>query len=94
MEWKIGFTPQATKQLDKLKIPVLRSARFLINDLKTKVPLSGHEWAHYEKLQDSQNAWHCHLNRGRPTYVCCGKVNKIEKWIEVYYVGRHENAPY
>jgi hypothetical protein len=38
---------------------------------------------------------HCHLRKGRPTYVACWRIiDKKTKQIEVYYVGSHEGAPY
>ena len=49
------------------------------------------------KLRDKKGTdkRHCHLQKGRPTYVCCWEViNKKRKIIEVYYVGTHEKAPY
>lgn len=38
---------------------------------------------------------HCHITRGKTTYVVCWEVvdNKI-RVIEVYYVGSHEKTPY
>ena len=45
-----------------------------------------------KKTEDKR---HCHLIKGRPTYVCCWAIiNKQKKIIEVYYVGTHEKAPY
>jgi hypothetical protein len=38
---------------------------------------------------------HCHLIKGRPTYVACWEVKDPKnKILEVYYVGTHEKAPY
>lgn len=55
------------------------------------------DWPNYSKLhgKKGKDRRHCHLQKGRPTYVCCWEViNKERKIIEVYYVGTHEKAPY
>ncbi len=50
-------------------------------------------WPNYTKM--SSEDYHCHLKKGRPTYVVCWRIiSKIEKTIEVYYAGTHEKAPY
>ena len=42
-----------------------------------------------------EQAFHCHIKKGRPTYVVCWKVIcKTKRVIEIYYVGTHEKAPY
>lgn len=51
-----------------------------------------HQWPNYSKL--GTMTYHCHLKKGRPTYVACWIANKKTKTIEVYYAGTHENAPY
>ena len=96
MEWRIEFTHKAAKQIKKLNISISRTLRFLLKSLQIKGPSAGCEWPHYGKLYARQNEdkRHCHLNKGHPTYVCCWKIQKTKKLIEVYYVGTHENAPY
>jgi len=38
---------------------------------------------------------HCHLKKGRPTYIAVWEINDKEiKLVEVTYVGTHEKAPY
>jgi hypothetical protein len=53
-------------------------------------------WPNYGKLQGKKgDKRHCHLQKGKPIYVCCWEViDKKRKIIEVYYVGTHEKAPY
>ena len=52
-------------------------------------------WPHYGKLEGKKDTFHCHLNRGRPTYVVVWHLmDKEQKIMEVQYVGTHENAPY
>lgn len=49
-------------------------------------------YPNYGKLGDL--TYHCHLKKGRPTYVACWTADKKNKIIEVYYAGTHEKAPY
>lgn len=40
-------------------------------------------------------AYHCHLNKGRPTYVAVWQADGGEvRLVEVIYAGTHEKAPY
>lgn len=94
--WKIYFTNQASKQAKQLDERILLVLQVLIDNLKTKGPAPGDHWHNYGKLhgRKHEDKRHCHLIKGNPTYVCCWRVSKIEKKIEVYYVGTHEKAPY
>jgi hypothetical protein len=50
-------------------------------------------WPHFSALE--KEYFHCHLRRGKPTFVACWRVvEKKTKYIEVTYVGTHEGAPY
>jgi len=68
--------------------------RLLFVDLATQGPAVS-SWPNYGKLQGIRgDKRHCHLQKGKPTYVCCWEVlDKKRKVIEVYYVGTHEKAP-
>lgn len=97
MIWTVEFTRNSQKQLKKLPQQALEALRLLVEDLKTKGPFPGKSWPHYSKLSGPKNEdkRHCHLIRGRPTYVSCwAVVSKKARLIEVYYVGTHEKAPY
>ncbi len=98
MDWKIEFTAKAHKLISKLSDRAVDALRLLVEDLKTQGPHPGNAWPHYGKLKGTkkqQDLRHCHLIRGKPTYVCCWAViNKKTRIIEVYYVGTHEKAPY
>ncbi|MBF0363093.1 MAG: cytotoxic translational repressor of toxin-antitoxin stability system [Oligoflexia bacterium] len=52
------------------------------------------KYKNYGKLKGSDSKYHCHLKKGKPTYVVCWEINKSEITVEVYYVGTHEKAPY
>jgi mRNA-degrading endonuclease RelE of RelBE toxin-antitoxin system len=97
MTWQIIFSSKAAKQSEKLNPKVLSALRLLVEDLKHKGPAINNDWPNYGKLLGKKNEdkRHCHLIKGKPTYVCCWEVvDKKIKIIEVYYVGTHESAPY
>lgn len=68
--------------------------RLLCVDLENRGPAV--DWPNYGKLHGKKgDKRHCHLQKGKPTYVCCWEVkDKKRKIMEVYYVGTHEKAPY
>lgn len=96
--WTVAFSRDAQKQYKKLdksgsKRPsVIDIIDLLALDLEKNGPHLP-SWPHYGTL--GKGRFHCHLRRGRPTYVACWKVMDYQsREIEVYYVGSHEGAPY
>ena len=85
--WTVKVGKRAFKNVPE---SVLESLQFLISELEygPETP----NWSNYCKL--NKYSYHCHLKRGRPTYVACWTADKTTKTIEVYYVGTHEKAPY
>lgn len=70
----------------------------LAKQLETQGPYRK-DWPLYGPLGKGsgvpENAYHCHIQSGRPTYVVCWLVeDKKLKIIEIFYVGTHENSPY
>lgn len=97
MVWTIEFTNSARKQVSKLNKQAYHALRLLVEDLKNNGPAPGKGWPNYGKLKGKakQDLRHCHLIKGKPTYVCCWSVtNKKDRQLEIYYVGTHEKAPY
>lgn len=93
--WTVCSTKTVDKQTVKLNQKILLIFRTLIKEL-AEGPAAP-DWPHYGKLQGKKNrdVRHCHLQKGKPTYVCCWEVmDKKRKIIEVCYVGTHEKAPY
>lgn len=93
--WQVHLTKNADKQAKKLNANVRSVLRLLMQDLRQNGQAI--KWPNYGKLknQKGNDKWHCHLLKGKPTYVCYWEiVNKKIKIIEVCYVGTHENAPY
>lgn len=96
--WEVGFSASAARQKKRLPRTVLESLARLIADLEAKGPIQK-GWPHFSALKRGkgipENAYHCHIKNGRPTYVACWEVeDKKIKLIRVFYAGTHENAPY
>ena len=84
------------KKIKKLPVSVQSSVLLLMRDLEQNGPATGGGWKNYGKFKGVVgDKRHCHLSKGRPTYVCCWEIlDKEIKLMEVYYVGTHEKAPY
>jgi mRNA-degrading endonuclease RelE of RelBE toxin-antitoxin system len=97
MKWDVHFSHRAKSQYEKLKKngkrpPINDIIDFFVLELKSQGP-ERTNWSNYSKLD--KNSYHCHLKKGKPTYVICWTVLEHKfKQIEIYYVGTHENAPY
>lgn len=96
-EWSVRFSTKAKKQYEKLrkngfKPSINDTIDLLVMELKCDGP-EMFRWPNYDKL--SEATYHCHLKKGRPTFVACWIVLDYKlKHIEIYYVGTHEGAPY
>jgi mRNA-degrading endonuclease RelE of RelBE toxin-antitoxin system len=90
--WVVNFTNKAAKQFAKLPEKVREQVSLLALEIEKEGPVRGN-WANYSKL--TGNRHHCHVKKGKPTYVVCWEVTeKTAKIVEVYYAGTHEKAPY
>ncbi|MDL2226230.1 hypothetical protein LJB86_01035 [Deltaproteobacteria bacterium OttesenSCG-928-M10] len=90
--WNIRIHPKADKMLSSLPKRIVLIFEQLVREMKEKGPVAG-TWPNYGKLD--RNRHHCHLKKGRPTYVSVWWEVKTEsRTIEVTYVGTHEKAPY
>ena len=93
-DWTVGMTGKAQKQKAKLPEHIADALLALSTELKLEGPVQP-EWPHYGKLKGRKEEYHCHLNKGKPTYVAVWKVlDKQIRLMEINYVGTHENAPY
>jgi len=95
MSWTLVFSKSANKQKDRLPARI----RVRLDALTMAIEVSGPvqpSMPHFGKLKGtSDEVYHCHLNKGRPTYVTVWRVkDRIVELVEVTYVGTHENAPY
>lgn len=94
MPWIVRFTGKAKKQAHRLPEKVYDSFKLLIKDLQKYGPILS-RWPNFGKIAGKAQCYHCHIKKGRPTYVAIWKVGAGEiKVIEVSYVGTHEKADY
>jgi hypothetical protein len=92
MKWAVMVSRQAAKQIGRLPVAVRKSLITLMREIETSGPARGN-WPNYGLLRKVR--YHCHLKKGRPTYVAVWEVaDKAIKVVEVIYAGTHERAPY
>ncbi len=92
VEWQVGLNRKAEKLTRGLPSTVRELLFALLRDIEIYGPVRG-DWPNYGKL--SHDRHHCHLKKGKPTYVAVWEVKNREiRLIEVTYVGTHEKAPY
>lgn len=92
MSWTVLLTTNAHKRIKKLPKTVDEIFQLLLAELSFSGPVQA-TWPRYGKLQD--DCYHCHLQRGRPTYVAVWRLlSKKDQVIEVTYVGTHEKTHY
>jgi len=92
MKWKIITNRKVQKQKERLPKKTKDTLLFLIKEIQEYGPVRG-DWSNYSSL--GNNRHHCHLKKGKPTYVAVWTViDKKTKLVELSYVGTHENAPY
>lgn len=90
--WTVQVIGQAKKAEKKLSKIAGVAFAALLGELLEMGPYRSN-WPNYGKL--TGEIYHCHLQKGRPTYVACWRIlDKKNKLIEVFYAGTHENAPY
>ena len=88
--WQVILSRDALKDIRGLPWLAQKRAFTLIKEIETVGPVRG-DWPNYSKLPGNRH--HCHIKKGRPTYVAVWQVLDL-KTVEVTYVGTHERAPY
>lgn len=92
MTWSVNLSERVRKSRKKLPGAVEAAFKLLLAEIELKGPVRGN-WANYGKLGAGRH--HCHLKKGRPTYVAVWEeIDRTIRIIEVTYVGTHEKAPY
>ena len=91
MKWTVTFTGKARKQKNKLPRKIQELLFQLAQDIEATGPVRG-DWPNYGKLGHGRH--HCHLKKGRPTYVAVWIEDRGTVLVEIIYAGTHENAPY
>ncbi len=95
MTWKVELTAKVNRQKNKLPERIYRRLNALLLAIEQSGPVQP-SMPHFGKLKNWPGEYyHCHLNKGRPTYVAIWQVkDDIAVLVEVTYVGTHEKAPY
>jgi mRNA-degrading endonuclease RelE of RelBE toxin-antitoxin system len=92
MSWVVEFTHRAKTQKERLPMRVQEVLFQLVREIENAGPVRG-DWPNYSKL--AQGGHHCHLKKGRPTYVAIWReVENRIRVVEVIYAGSHQKAPY
>lgn len=92
MQWQVNLSKRVIRQVKRLPENAKAALVALIRDIEAQGPVRGN-WPNYSKL--SSNRHHCHLKKGKTTYVAIWQVvDKKIHIVEVSYVGTHEKAPY
>jgi mRNA-degrading endonuclease RelE of RelBE toxin-antitoxin system len=92
MTWTVKISRKLQRQIKKLPATVQDNLLILLRDINLLGPIR-REWPNFGGL--GRDRYHCHLKKGRPTYVAVWEViSKQVRLIEVKYVGTHEKAPY
>lgn len=91
MQWQVFLTKKAEKQSRKLPRPALTALYELMASIRRGGPVRG-DWPNYSKLAPGKH--HCHLKKGKPTYVAVWTEDRDNITVEIIYAGTHEKAPY
>lgn len=91
-KWTVVLVGQARKAIKVLSKRAAFAFTKLLDELQYLGPYRK-SWPNYSKLKGMTDVYHCHLGKGKPTYVVCWRIT-ADKIIEVFYAGTHEKAPY
>ena len=92
MAWTIRIPKRVAKQVGRLPRIVTEAVAELVAELEIDGPVR-RAWPNYGKIAGKPDCHHCHVRKGRPTYVVVWRVIEAET-LEVLYVGTHEGADY
>lgn len=93
MMWEVRFNKKAEKQAKALPEGIRGRLMALVQALRLTGPAQP-ELPNYGKLEGKGDRHHCHLKKGKPTYVVVWSAFKTTKEVVLTYVGTHEKAPY
>ena len=91
MNWTVKLHKDVQKQLVGLPLQVRNALLRLLSEIEVLGPVRGN-WPNYSKLTGVKH--HCHLKKGRPTYVAVWTEDKQTVTVEIIYASTHEKAPY
>lgn len=90
--WEVRINKKASKNIGKLPVSIRERFKALVLELRADGPVRD-RWPNYGKISGAEDCHHCHIKKGKPTYVAVWKVTG-ENSTEVTYVGTHEKADY
>lgn len=93
MTWDVQLTSKADKQAKALPQGIRERLMALVQALRLAGPVQAN-MPNYGKIKGQTDTHHCHLKKGKPTYVAVWQAFKKAKQVVLTYVGTHENAPY
>ncbi len=88
--WNVTLSKKAGKQIQALPYALKGRVFALMKEIECGGPVRG-DWPNYGKLSEKKH--HCHIKKGKPTYVVVWKETDSQS-VEVTYAGTHERAPY
>ena len=92
MSWTVTVKKKVQKRAKRLPIEIRKILVTLLAEIEAYGPYRN-KWQNYGSL--GGNRYHCHLKKGKPTYVAVWEIKDKEvRLVEVSYVGTHERAPY
>jgi len=90
--WHVRLSKKVDKGMTKIPTRVRDALALLMADIEADGPVRG-DWPNYGKLSPTRH--HCHLKKGRPTYVAVWEeFDEGIRLVEIIYAGTHEKAPY
>lgn len=91
-EYELRLSRKQVKAIQKLSSDLQSIVKALMKELAIRGPIL-HNWPSYGKLRGKRGIHHCHIRKGRPTYVAVWK--EVGKGIlTLLYIGTHEKADY
>jgi hypothetical protein len=94
MSWDVHISAKTRRNIARMPSSIVEALQILLADLEYSGPIKSN-WPNYSKISGWKDCHHCHLQKGRPTYVAVWRVaGPKDKLIEVIYVGTHEKANY
>lgn len=90
--WTVAVPKRVAKQAGSLPPAVVDALRQLLLDIREGGPVQK-AWPNYGKIAGKPDCHHCHIRKGRPTYVVIWRVSGGQT-VEVLYAGTHEGANY
>jgi len=91
--WKVCIKKRVLKNIEKMPVNIQKKLNLLIVVLENHGPCGPKAWLNYGKLKSQKEAYHCHISSDHQ-WIACWRQVEGEVYIEVYYAGSHQSAPY